>query len=166
MSLIKTSFLHDIKPLKEIMENIEEHIQSWQGKAFSDAGTLAEDKGSSGLHVPEELPAPLVEEVSAEEIETPPPAESAPREAEKPSPDIKNLSSEMWDNAVRKMDSAASKLSASHALMETSRVDPERGLFALADSIKNMEIIENIFSKIGAGSVWRNRGKKTVRKRH
>ena len=48
MSLIKTSFLHDIKPLKEIMENIEEHIQSWQGRAFSDAGAHEEDAGQRG----------------------------------------------------------------------------------------------------------------------
>ena len=56
MSLLKTSFLHDIKPLKEIMENIEEHIQSWHGRAFTDAGARAEDTGSSGLHVAEESP--------------------------------------------------------------------------------------------------------------
>jgi DNA polymerase III subunit gamma/tau len=158
MALIKTSFLYDIKPLKEIMENIEEHIQSWQGRAFSDAGSVAEDTGSSGLHVPEELPPPPVEEAPVEEIEIPPPAESAPLEAENPSPDIKNLSREMWDTAVRKMDPPlASKLSkASYAL------DGDRLVLTLsedysfaADSIKkNKAVIENIFSEELGSSVY------------
>jgi DNA polymerase III subunit gamma/tau len=150
MSLIKTSFLHDIKPLKEVMENIEEHIQSWQGRAFSDAGALAGDAGS-GSHVPEESPPLSVEETPAEEIEIPPPVESAPPEAETPSPALKNLSDELWAAAVRKMDPPlASKLSkASYAL------DGDRLVLTLsedysfaADSIKkNKAIIENIFSE-------------------
>ena len=139
MSLIKTSFLHDIKPLKEIMENIEEHIQSWQGKAFADAGAHEEDTVSSGFHVTEEQGTPSVEEVPVEEIETPPPAESTSLEPENTSPDLKNLSSELWDNAVRKMDPPlASKLSKASYALDGDRLvltlSEDYSLFA--DSIK------------------------------
>jgi DNA polymerase III subunit gamma/tau len=150
MALIKTSFLHDIKPLKEIMENIEEHIQSWPGRAFSDAGAPGEDAVGSGFHASEESASPPVEEVRGEEMETPPPAESTPAEPENPAPDRKTLSSELWDNAVRKMDPPlASKLSKASYALDGDRLvltlSEDYSLFA--DSIrKNKEIIENIFS--------------------
>ena len=150
MSLIKTSFLHDIKPLKEIMENIEEHIQSWQGSAFTDAGARAEDTGSSRrVHVPEESAPPPPEEADGGEMETPPPAESAPPETEPISPDIKNLSSELWDNAVRKMEPPlASKLSKAGYALDGDRLVLTLGEELFADSIKkNKKIIENIFSE-------------------
>jgi DNA polymerase-3 subunit gamma/tau len=157
MSLIKTSFLHDIKPLKEIMENIEEHIQSWQDKAFAAAGAPGEDTNSSGFHVTEEILPPSVEEVPVEEIETPPPVESTLLESENTSPDLKNLSSALWDNAVRKMDSPlASKLSKAGYALDGDRLVltlSEDYSFA-ADSIKkNKEIIENIFSEELGGRV-------------
>jgi DNA polymerase III subunit gamma/tau len=154
MSLIKTSFLHDIKPLKEIMENIEEHIQSWQGTAFADAGALREDTVSSGFHAAEESGTPSVEEIPAEEIETPPPAESTPLESESASPDLKNLSSELWDNAVRKMDPPlASKLSKASYALDGDRLVLTLSEELFADSIKkNKKIIENIFSEeLGSG---------------
>jgi DNA polymerase III subunit gamma/tau len=172
MSLIKTSFLHDIKPLKEIMENIEEHVQSWQGRAFADAGVHEGDTGSTELHMAKESPPVSVEEVPVEEIETPPPAESAPRKAENPSPVAKNLSSELWDNAVKKMDPPlASKLSKASYALDGNRLvltlNEDYSLFA--DSIKkNKEIIENIFSEELGGRVRlaiEIAKKKTVRKK-
>ena len=151
MLLIKTSFLHDIKPLKEIMENIEEHIQSWQGRAFSDSGAHEGNTGSTGLHVTEKSPPTSAEEVTLEEIGTPPPAESTPQESKNLSPDIKNLSSEMWDNAVRKMDPPlASKLSKASCVLDGNRLvlTLSEGCSLFADSIKkNKDIIENIFSE-------------------
>ena len=172
MSLIKTSFLHDIKPLKEIMENIEEHIQSWQGRAFTDAGALAENTGSTGFHVTEGPGTPSVEEIPAEKIETPPPAESTLPESESASPDLKNLSSEIWGDAVRKMDPPlASKLSKAGYTLDGDRLVLTLGedySFA-ADSIrKNKNIIENIFSEELGGKVRlaiEIAEKKTVRKK-
>jgi len=133
------------------MENIEEHIQSWQGKAFTDAGATGESTVSAEFHATDESDTPAVEEIPAEEMETSPPAESTPPESESTPPDLKNLSSELWDNAVRKMDPPlASKLSKASYALDGDRLvltlSEDYSLFA--DSIrKNKKIIENIFSE-------------------
>jgi DNA polymerase-3 subunit gamma/tau len=151
MSLIKTSFLHDIKPLKELMENIEERIQSWQDRTVADVSVQTGDAGRRELQGRRQSVSPTAENISTEDIEEPPPAALPPEETENVSPHPGTLSRELWDTAVKKMEPPlASKLSKASYALDGDRLvltlSEDYSLFA--DSImKNKDVIESIFSE-------------------
>ncbi len=150
MSLIKASFLSNIKPLKEIMENIEEYIQLSPEMQNSGLKVRTAVEETDQMFVERET-KPAKQKLPDEELKnlTPrPPAETEP--IEKPI-DEKILEDEIYDRAIKKMEPPlASKLSkatlrlSGHKLLIT--LNGGDSLFA--DSIKkNVRSIEQIFSE-------------------
>jgi DNA polymerase-3 subunit gamma/tau len=150
MSLIKASFLSNIKPLKEIMENIEEYIQLSPEMQNSGLKVRTAVEETDQMFVERET-KPAKQKLPDEELKnlTPRPlAETEP--VEKPI-DEKILEDEIFDRAIKKMEPPlASKLSkatlrlSGHKLLIT--LNGGDSLFA--DSIKkNVRSIEQIFSE-------------------
>ncbi len=150
MSLIKASFLSNIKPLKEIMKNIEEYIQLSPEMQNSGLKVRTAVEETDQMFVERET-KPAKQKLPDEELKnlTPrPPAETEP--IEKPI-DEKILEDEIYDRAIKKMEPPlASKLSkatlrlSGHKLLIT--LNGGDSLFA--DSIKkNVRSIEQIFSE-------------------
>ena len=135
MSLIKTSFLNDIKPLKEIMENIETYMKH----------SPPEIKGSVLLE-PETKQHKCHAELVSASSET---LKQVQGDREKVSPESEEES--FWDKAIKRMDPPlASKLSkAKFELIEDKLILTLNGGDALfADSIKkDRELIEQIFTE-------------------
>jgi DNA polymerase-3 subunit gamma/tau len=176
MSLIKASFLSNIKPLKEIMENIETYIKSGseienskhQAKGF-EVRRFAEDTkqkviGDKTISTEQKLPD--------EKVKTVPSPEPAVQESLEKQVESKPLTDEIMDRVIKKMAlPLASKIStANFKLVGDKLVLTLNGGDSLfADSIKkNIILIEQIFSeelgskiKIEVETVK----KKTVRKK-
>jgi DNA polymerase III subunit gamma/tau len=127
MSLLKVSFLTGIKPVKEIIEHIEEQ------KETRDEIIAAET------------------EVADEETEVSSLSEPVEQGFEPPVSEEKSISDDVWDNAIKKMDPPlASKLSkASFRLSGNKLVLTLNGGYSVfMDSIKkNAGLIEQIFSE-------------------
>lgn len=150
MSLIKASFLSNIKPLKEIMENIEEYIQlspEMQNSGLKVRTTVEE---TDQMFVERET-KPAKQKLPDEELKnlTPrPPAETEP--IEKPI-DEKILADEIFDRAIKKMEPPlASKLSKATLRLIGNKllITLNGGDSLFADSIKkNERSIEQIFSE-------------------
>jgi DNA polymerase-3 subunit gamma/tau len=163
MSLIKTSFLNDIKPLKEIMENIETYIKLdseiennplespltpllKRGAAGDLKGRLEGFERSSSeeiRRVEQRLPDEEVKIVSHPAADV---QESGGKQAE-----VKTLTDEIWDRAIKRMGPPlASKLSkANFELIGDKLILTLNGGDSLfADSIKkNVKLIEQIFAE-------------------
>jgi len=163
MSLIKTSFLNDIKPLKEIMGNIEKYIKldseiennltESPHTPLSQSGTEGDLKGEMGGFErssseetgrdEQRLPDEEVEIVShlAADVQ-----ESGEKQAE-----VKTLTDEIWDRVIKRVDPPlASKLSkANFKLIGNKLILTLNGGDSLfADSIrKNIKLIEQIFAE-------------------
>ena len=163
MSLIKTSFLNDIKPLKEIMENIEKYIKLNpeiesnlpesphtplpQGGAEVDLkGGLggferssSEETGRDEQRLPDEE-AEIVSHLAADVHE------SGEKQAE-----VKTLTDEIWDRVIKRMDPPlASKLSKANFKLigDKLMLTLNGGDSLFADSIrKNIKLIEQIFAE-------------------
>ena len=150
MSLIKASFLSNIKPLKEIMENIEEYMQlspEMQNSGLKVRTTVEE---TDQMFVERET-KPAKQKLPDEELKnlTPrPPAETEP--IEKPI-DEKILADEIFDRAIKKMEPPlASKLSKATLRLIGNKllITLNGGDSLFADSIKkNERSIEQIFSE-------------------
>lgn len=151
MSLIKASFLKDLKPIREVLEHLNEYIrrapepeEAHTKKTLSDiapdeAGQriadVAGNAGSISDHREEEIP-PLSEPVSAQ--------------SHTPVTGERGLDQEIWDRALRKMTPPLqSKLSTANFRLENDNLilTFNGGDSVFADSIrKNKELIEQIFS--------------------
>lgn len=153
MSLIKASFLSNIKPLKEIMENIEEYIQlspEMQNSGLKVRTTVEE---TDQMFVERET-KPAKQKLPDEELKnlTPrPPAETEPTEPIEKPIDEKILADEIFDRAIKKMEPPlASKLSKATLRLIGNKllITLNGGDSLFADSIKkNERSIEQIFSE-------------------
>ncbi len=152
MSLIKTSFLNDIKPLKEIMENIETYMKLDSEiennpplPPFSKGGLGGFERSSS------EETRRVEQSSQHEEIKTVSPPAYTLKESEENRLEGKTVTDEMWDRAIKRMDPPlASKLSkADFKLIEDKLILTLNGGDSLfADSIKkDTELIEQIFTE-------------------
>jgi DNA polymerase III gamma/tau subunit len=176
MSLIKASFLSGIKPLKELMENIETYIKSGseienskhQAKGF-EVRRFAEDTKQKVI---ENKTISAEQRLPDEKVETVPSQEPAVQESLGKQVESKPLTDEIMDRVIKKMAlPLASKIStANFKLVGDKLVLTLNGGDSLfADSIKkNIILIEQIFSeelgskiKIEVETVK----KKTVRKK-
>jgi DNA polymerase-3 subunit gamma/tau len=146
MSLLKVSFLAGLKPVKEIIEHIEEYIKP------------AQDTGSAKSRFKKDEIKDIRGEMTTAEIElanegTEVSSLSEPVEQafEPPVSEEKSISDDVWDNAIKKMDPPlASKLSkASFRLFGNKLVLTLNGGYSVfTDSIKkNAGLIEQIFSE-------------------
>jgi DNA polymerase-3 subunit gamma/tau len=144
ISLLKASFLKDMKPLKEIIENIETYITQGPDKI-----TLPERK-----HLPEagsDLQSEAHDVSPDEEHEEELSLETDMPQISDSSSEEKTLTVEIWDRAVKKMEPPlASKLSkADFKLSGDKLILTLHGGYSLfSDSIKkNSEIIERILTE-------------------
>ncbi|MEW6417562.1 MAG: DNA polymerase III subunit gamma/tau [Nitrospirota bacterium] len=172
MSLIKTSFLNDIKPLKEIMENIEKYIKLdseiennppefphpplWKRdnppqSPFIKGGLEGDLKGGLGefeRSSSEEIRR-VEQRLPDEEVKIVSRLAADVQESGGKQVEIKTLTDETWDRAIKRMDPPlASKLSkANFKLIGDKLILTLNGGDSLfADSIKkNTELIEQIF---------------------
>jgi DNA polymerase-3 subunit gamma/tau len=135
MSLIKTSFLNDIKPLKKIMENIETYMKH----------SPPEIKKSVPLE-PETKQHKCYPELVSASSET---LKQVQGNKEKVSPEFDEES--FWDRAIKRMDPPlASKLSKANFKLVGDRLilTLNGGDSLFADSIKkDRELIEQIFTE-------------------
>ena len=148
MSLLKMSFLNEIRPLKEFIENIEEYIE-----LMPDTGVKKEairehksDIRQKDAGLDAESPKKVLQD-TVSEVETP----SAPESRESVPSEEKTLTDEIWDRVMKKMDPPlASKLSKSSFTLSGDKLllTLNGGYSVFADSIKkDAELIEKIFSE-------------------
>ena len=155
MSLIKASFLSGIKPLKELMGNIETYIKSGseienskpQAKGF-EVRRFAEDTkqkvvGGKTKSIEQSLPD--------EKVKTVPSPESAVQESFGKQVESKPLTDEIMDRVIKKMAlPLASKISTANFKLVGDKLllTLNGGDSLFADSIKkNIILIEQIFSE-------------------
>jgi DNA polymerase-3 subunit gamma/tau len=148
MSLLKASFLNDIKPLKDIMENLEEFIKKEPaGRASKGSGDIQRKTGPETSGSENKVAA---HETAARKSDATAQPEPAVQSGET-SPEENTLMKEIRGKVLKKLDSPlASKLSkANFKLVGDKLVITLNGGDSLfADSIKNnRELIEKIFSE-------------------
>lgn len=171
MSLLKASFLNEFKPLKEIMENIQEYIKAKPitENSEEDFQGFEKENGEKDTIKKAEAIEHMLQDGEKETIATYEPViqelESIPIE-EKP------LTDEIWDRALKKMDPPlASKISkASYKIVgDKLFLTLNGGYSVFADSIKkNAGLIEQIFSEELGSKIVLEIGtakKKTIRKK-
>lgn len=167
MSLIKASFLSNIKPLKEIMENIEEYITPGSEMENNPPSPPLSKVGLGGVERSSSEQTKAVEETDQMfvERETKPAKQKLPDEelinltprplaetepVEKPI-DEKTLADEIFDRAIKKMEPPlASKLSKAKLRLIGNKllITLNGGDSLFADSIKkNVRSLEQIFSE-------------------
>ena len=144
ISLLKASFLKDMKPLKEIIENIETYITQGPDKL-----TLPERK-----HLPEagsDLQSEAHEVIPDEQAEEELSLETDMPQISDSSSEEKTLTVEIWDRAVKKMElPLASKLSKVDFKLSGNKLilTLHGGYSLFSDSIKkDSEIIERILTE-------------------
>jgi DNA polymerase-3 subunit gamma/tau len=167
MSLIKASFLSNIKPLKEIMENIEEYINPGSEMGNNPPSPPLTKRGLGGVERSSSEQTKAVEETDQMfvERETKPAKQKLPDEelknlaprplaetepVEKPI-DEKTLADEIFARAIKKMEPPlASKLSKAKLRLIGNKllITLNGGDSLFADSIKkNVRSLEQIFSE-------------------
>jgi DNA polymerase-3 subunit gamma/tau len=150
MTLIKASFLSGIKPLKDIMENIETYLKLSSEKENSGMGVrgFAEDtdqkfSGSEVKLINQKIPD---EDIKSEPI----PASSVLESQEEPV-DEKTLTEEILEKVIKKLDPPlASKISKAKLKLIGKKLilTLNGGDSLFADSIKkNAKEIEQVFSE-------------------
>ncbi len=142
--LLKASFLKDMKPLKEIIENIETYITQGPDKiTLPERKHLPETGSDLQTEAHEVFPDAGPEEEPAMKTDMPQIADSSSEE--------KTLTVEIWDRAIKKMEPPlASKLSkADFKLSGDKLILTLHGGYSLfSDSIKkDSEIIERILTE-------------------
>ena len=144
ISLLKASFLKDMKPLKEIIENIETYITQGPDKLTLPERKYLPEAGSdlqSEAH--EVIPDEQAEEELSLETDMPQISDSSSEE--------KTLTVEIWDRAVKKMEPPlASKLSKVDFKLSGNKLilTLHGGYSLFSDSIKkDSEIIERILTE-------------------
>jgi DNA polymerase-3 subunit gamma/tau len=150
MSLLKLSFLHDMRPLKEVMENIEEYVKRMPNAGITGKSiqTDRKDTEQKKTEVEAETPKKILTDKETEIVQ---PSAPVGQEFERvPSAD-KDITSVVWEKAITKMEPPlASKLSKATFNMSGNKLvlTLNGGYSVFADSIKkNAELIENIFSE-------------------
>jgi len=149
MSLLKMSFLNEMSPLKEVIENLEEYVKLMPHTAVEGEGVRT-DKKDAAKRNKEEAEVP---EKSLTDGETgiTPPSGPVEEEFERTQSTGKDTSDEVWDRVIAKMEPPlASKLSkASFNITGDKLVLTLNGGYSLfADSLKkNADLIEKIFSE-------------------
>jgi DNA polymerase III subunit gamma/tau len=150
MSLLKVSFLTGIKPVKEIIEHIEEYIKPAPDTGYAKGRFHKDEKKDEQKETRDEIIAAETE-VADEETEVSSLSEPVEQGFEPPVSEEKSISDDVWDNAIKKMDPPlASKLSkASFRLSGNKLVLTLNGGYSVfMDSIKkNAGLIEQIFSE-------------------
>jgi DNA polymerase-3 subunit gamma/tau len=146
ISLLKTSFLKDMTPLKEIIENIETYIGRSPGRAEPPVRARAPERETAGhTNAPEVSP----DKPSVEEPE--PSAETVVPHTADASSSETTLTAEIWERALKRMEPPlASKLSKADSRISDGKLilTLHGGYSLFSDSIKkNSEIIEKIFAE-------------------
>ncbi len=170
MSLLKASFLKDITPLKEIIENIDEYIKSGPDRGKPARDSLKHRKDAGQVPADKE---PITEQESSDE-----PADiiSASDQDEEEFVTVQSeptiMTDEIWERSIRKMDPPlASKLSKENFNLSGDKLvlTLNGGYSVFADSIKkNTGLIEQIFSEeLGTHVTLKveTAKKKTIRKK-
>ena len=144
ISLLKASFLKDMKPLKEIIENIETYITQGPDKlTLPEPKPLPEAGSDLQSETHDVSPDEEAEEELSLETDVPQIADSSSEE--------KTLTVEIWDRAVKKMEPPlASKLSKVDFKLSGDKLilTLHGGYSLFSDSIKkNSEIIERILTE-------------------
>lgn len=151
MSLLKASFLRDMKPLREIMENLEEYIKRVPDSGVADTGkihpTLMQDTTKETRGDQRESS----EKISLDqEEETASLSEPVRTESQAPVSEGQALTDEIWDRALSKMTPPLqSKLSTASFQLDGDKLilTLNGGDSVFSDSLtKNRERIEQIFS--------------------
>ncbi len=148
MSLLKASFLKDIKPLKDIMENLEEYIRS--EPAGRPSRVSGGTEGKTGQKTSAGGNEATVQDLPARKPDMTSQPEQTVQSGET-SPEENTLTDEIRDRVLKKLDSPlASKLSkANFKLLGDKLVLTLNGGDSLfTDSIKkNIGLIEKTFSE-------------------
>jgi DNA polymerase-3 subunit gamma/tau len=171
MSLLKASFLNTMRPLKEVMEHIEEYIKLAPGTADTETEYQVRDDENKQEAAPIESERPDTES-PGEDVETPSLTEPAVQESAGVSTEGEGITDEIWDRALKRMEPPLqSKLSKAGFKSDgnTLVLTLNGGYSVFVDSIrKNAKLIEKIFSE-ELGSKVRlevaTAKKKTVRKK-
>jgi DNA polymerase-3 subunit gamma/tau len=150
MSLLKLSFLHDMKPLKEVMENIDEFA-----KLLPDAPLARKDIQADEENIRQKKTiveaAPPAEVIRDEQPDTLPPSETVQEEFEATTSPDKDITDDIWERVAAKMGTPlASKLSKSNFMVsgDTLVLTLNGGYSVFSDSMrKNKGLIEKIFSE-------------------
>ncbi len=171
MSLLKASFLNEFKPLKEIIENIEEYMKLEPYTGNSKTNFQRSEENIEQQITEGEMKS-IEKEFTDEETEIIPLSEPIKQELEPAPLESHTITDEIWDSAIRKMDPPlASKLSkASFRLVGDKLFLTLNGGYSFfADSIKkNAELIEQIFTEELGSKIVLEIGtakKKTIRKK-
>jgi DNA polymerase-3 subunit gamma/tau len=148
MSLLKASFLNDIKPLKDIIENLEEYIRNEPPGRTSKGPGAVQGKTGPGTSGSEDKAASR--ELPAAESDTASHPEPAVQSGET-SPEENTLTEEIREKVLKKLDSPlASKLSKANFKIVGDKLilTLNGGDSLFADSIKkNIGLIEKTFSE-------------------
>ena len=167
MSLLRMSFLNDMRPLKEVMENIQEYVKPLRETSIV-RQDITTDREDGRQKLPEVETADTGKTSADEETQI---ATPGPVEQEFGRASLTDMPDDVWDRAITRMDPPlASKLSkASFALSGNKLVLTLNGGYSVfADSItKNKGLIEKIVSEeLGANVVLELQlaKKKVVRK--
>lgn len=150
MSLLKLSFLTGLKPVKEIIEHIEEYIKPAPDTGYAKSGFQKDEKKDELKEIRDEMIAAETEPAD-EGTEVSALSEQVEQGFEPPVSEEISISDDVWDSAIKKMDPPlASKLSkASFKLSGNKLVLTLNGGYSVfTDSIKkNAHLIEQIFSE-------------------
>jgi DNA polymerase-3 subunit gamma/tau len=150
MSLLKLSFLNDMRPLKEVMENITEYTKMLPNAPISGEDIQAHEKKSGQKKTAVEA-GPPAEDIAEGITYAVQPAETVEEEFKSTPSAEKEITSEMWERVVAKMDPPlASKMSREDFKISgnTLALTLNGGYSVFADSIKkNKRLIEKIFSE-------------------
>lgn len=150
MSLLKVSFLTGLKPVKEIIEHIEEYIKQAPDTEYAKSIFQKDDKKDEQKETGGEITAAETE-LADEGTEVSSLSEQVEQGFEPPVSEEISISDDVWDSAIKKMGTPlASKLSkASFRLSGNKLVLTLNGGYSVfIDSIKkNAGLIEQIFSE-------------------
>lgn len=150
MSLLKVSFLTGLKPVKEIIEHIEEYIKPAPDIGYAKSRFQKDEKKDEQKDTGVEMIAAGTEPAD-EETEVSSLSEQVEQGFEPPVSEEKSISDDVWDNAIKKMDPplASKLLKASFRLSGNKLLLTLNGGYSVfTDSIKkNAGLIEQIFSE-------------------
>jgi DNA polymerase III subunit gamma/tau len=150
MSLLKLSFLNDMRPLKEVMENIDEFAKLLPVASIARKGIQADEKNIRPKKTIVES-APSAKVITDEQTNTLPPPETVQEEIEATTSPDKDITDDVWERVVAKMGTPlASKLSKSNFMVsgDSLVLTLNGGYSVFSDSMrKNKGLIEKIFSE-------------------
>lgn len=150
MSLLKVSFLTGLKPVKEILEHIEEYIKPAPDTGSAKSRFQKDEKKDEQKETRDEMIAAETE-LADERTEVSSLSATAEQGFEPPVSEEISISDDVWDRAIKKMDPPlASKLSKASFRLSGNKLllTLNGGYSVFTDSIKkNADLIEQIFSE-------------------